>query len=65
MSVEEVINLLKTSKSEVQWNNNVDEITRRCNGYPDFWFTTVIMSGLMNTIAAQWGGSDKITITSY
>jgi hypothetical protein len=61
MTKQEVIDLMKTSKNTSEWNRNCDIVKERCGGdYPDFWFSTMIMSGLMNEILGP--GSDEIKI---
>jgi hypothetical protein len=52
MNKDEVIALMSTSKSEEEWNNNCDEVKRRCGGYPSFWYSTIVISGLMAQITA-------------
>lgn len=54
MSKEEVIALMETSKSEEEWDANCDIVKERCDGYPDFWYTTMITSGRMYTIVNGW-----------
>lgn len=46
MKKEEVVKLMKSSKSEKEWNENCDKVKKECNGYPDFWYVEIIMSGL-------------------
>lgn len=57
MTEQEVIDLMETSKSEQEWNDNCDEVKRRCNGYPSFWYGTMIMSGRLTRIKLKngWG----------
>lgn len=54
MNEAEVKQLMQSSKTEEEWNANCDEVKRRCDGYPDFWFGFIIMSGLLaNTRTAN------------
>lgn len=48
MEQKEVIELMKSSKSEDEWNNNCDIVKSKCNGYPEFWYASIILSGLIN-----------------
>lgn len=64
MDKQEVIALMVSSRSEQEWNNNCDEVKRRCGGYPSFWFAEIIASGLLKRVAATWGGSGDFQITS-
>lgn len=59
----EVVALMKSSRSEDEWNANTDKVKAECNGYPAFWYKAVVMSGLMGQVAATWGGSDRIDIS--
>lgn len=62
MNPQQVIDLLKTSESEAQWNANCDTIKKACGGYPDFWWNDIILSGVMRRIANRWGGDDQVRI---
>lgn len=54
MTEQEVVALMKTSKSEEEWNANCDKVKATCGGYPDFWYSAVIMSGLLTQVKATW-----------
>jgi hypothetical protein len=54
MNEAQVIELMKSSKSETEWNANCDKVKRACNGYPPFWYKAIIMSGLLNRVQATW-----------
>lgn len=64
MNQEQVIALMKSSTSEDEWSANCDKVKADCGGYPDFWFRSIILSGVMDDIAKQWGGSSAITIVT-
>ena len=62
---ESVIELMSSSKSESEWNANCDKVkaanqvrdTRTgelVDAYPAFWFSTVVLSGLMSEVSATW-----------
>ena len=55
MTVEEVKNLMKSSKTMKEWDDNCDEVKRRCNGYPDFWYREIILSSLLSLTREQYG----------
>ena len=63
MTESEVVTLMGSSQSSAEWNANADTVKSRCDGYPDFWYPAVIMSGLCDRVAARWGGSGGITVT--
>ena len=60
MNEVQVIELMRSSKSETEWNNNCDEVKKACGGYPCFWFAAIIMSGLMDEVMGD--GSSTMTI---
>lgn len=48
MTPEEVKELMQSSKSEQEWNDNCDKVKAENAGeYPDFWFSTIILSGTL------------------
>jgi len=60
MNQQEVVDLMKSSKNEQEWNDNCDKVKKACGGYPDFWYPAVIMSGLAKeTLGA---GKDEIKV---
>ena len=64
MKEQEVIDLMKSSKSEADWNTNCDTVKKECGGdYPSFWYAEIILSGLMNDTLGP--GSDEIKISSF
>ena len=51
MTRNEVVRLMKTSKSEKEWNENCQKVKKAHNGsYPNYWFATFISNGLINDI---------------
>ena len=61
---ETAIEHLKQSTSEADWNRRVDDIKHaHSNAYPSWWYSTVVLSGLLSECASTWGGSDEITIS--
>lgn len=60
---DEEFNALSNAKSAVEWNKVCDGIkASRMGMYPDDWWEKVMQSGLMDRVAAGWGGSSKIDI---
>ena len=51
MNRDEVIALMESSKSEDEWNGNCDKVKDACGGYPDFWYSAIIQSGLAQKVA--------------
>lgn len=54
MTHNQVISLMESSKSEAEWNENCDKVKKACNGYPDYWFSDIIVSGLAARVQATW-----------
>jgi hypothetical protein len=53
--------VMESSTSEPEWN----QVKKAFGGYPDFWFATIIQSGLCDRVSKRWGGTgSKITIRS-
>lgn len=60
MTIEEVKSLMESSQTEEQWNANCDKVKRECDGYPSFWFTEIVLSGLAGRVTARFGRDDRI-----
>jgi hypothetical protein len=60
MTQEEVVALMRSSKSEQEWDQNCD-IVKTCNDgkYPDFWFVAIVMSGLSRRTTASCLGNSR------
>lgn len=54
MTPEEVKKLMESSKSEQEWNKNCDIVKLKCGGYPDFWYTTIILGGVLQSSQLSW-----------
>lgn len=52
--VNSVIELMKSSKSEQEWNDNCDKVKVANNGYPEFWFKAIILSGVASETQKNW-----------
>lgn len=58
MTQEEVLALMRSSKSETEWNANCHKVKAAHDGhYPAYWFAEVIQSGLI-TEALGAGAAD-------
>ena len=64
MNQSEVAALMESSRSETEWNNNCDKVKAACGGYPDFWYSAVVVSGLAKRVMARFGASPEIEIVS-
>lgn len=62
MDKDEVIALMRSSKSEREWNDNCTKVKTACGGYPSWWFATIVSSGLAGEVAASFGADADIHI---
>jgi hypothetical protein len=52
---EDVVELMRGSKSEKEWNANCDKVKKAFgNKYPDFWYGAVIVSGVAKESQDKW-----------
>ena len=54
MSEQEVVALMKSSRNEDEWNNNIDKMEEACGGYPHFWLNAIILSGVADKVRKSW-----------
>ena len=54
MEKEHVLELLKSSKSEQEWNKYCDIIKKKCGGYPSWWYQEIILSGFAYNVRSSW-----------
>lgn len=54
MTVDEVVDFMSQSISEEDWDKRCDEVKRRCNGCPQFWYPAIVLSGLMGKVESRW-----------
>lgn len=57
MNQQQVEELMKSSKSAKEWNDNCDKVKRACGGYPTFWYAAIIRSGLLAETQIEHGWS--------
>ena len=65
MNQQEVIELMKSSKSESEWNANCDKVKKACGGYPDFWYSAIVLSGVSKETSAKFGGSAELKVSAF
>ena len=47
MKKHEIVDLMKSSKTEKEWNENCNKVKRAHHGkYPDCWFELIISKGI-------------------
>ena len=55
MTKQEVIDLMKSSMSEEEWNHNVDKVKLAHSGsFPKYWFRAIILSGVASQVTQKW-----------
>lgn len=64
MNEQEVIDLMKGSANEEEWNSNCDAVKKAFRGYPDFWYSAIVLSGVARDTAAKWSGDSDIHVTN-
>jgi len=62
MTEQEVVELMKSSQSETEWDANCEIVKSKCDGYPSFWYSSIVLSGVLTQTAAKWGSDGKIKI---
>ena len=63
MDENKVVELMKSSKSEQEWNKNCNTVRKSHGGaYPTFWYKAIVLSGVSGETAAKWGDTDQIEI---
>ena len=63
MTKDEVIDLLEKCQSSEDWRIACRIIKEEHeNGYPDFWWKEVILSGVGDRIAARWGSDMQLHV---
>ena len=66
MNEQEVVALMESSTSENEWNANCDKVKRAHGGqYPEFWFTAIVQSGVLQRTSAKWGGTGEIQVRRF
>ena len=64
-TAEGVKSFMSGSASEDDWNLRCDQVqAANQNQYPDFWFSTVVMTGLAREIFAKWEGTDQTKVSA-
>lgn len=62
----QVVELMKSSNSEAEWNQNCDKVKAAFNGeYPPFWYASIIIAGVAIETTAKWVSNAEIKITAF
>jgi len=51
---ENIVALMRSSKSAQEWNANCDKVKEANNGYPDFWYGAIVLSGIAANVSSKW-----------
>lgn len=62
MTKEEVLQLMTSSRSLEEWNENCDKVKAALGDYPDYWYEEVLQSGLMRKTLDE--KADQITVST-
>ena len=54
MNKEQVVELMESSKNSKEWDANCDKVKNAHGGYPDYWYSEIVLSGLVNRVKAKW-----------
>ena len=54
MSEQEVIDLMYSSSSEDNWDRNCDIVKKEFNGYPEFWYRSIILLCVYAYTSSKW-----------
>jgi hypothetical protein len=60
MTEEQVVALMSGSKTASEWNANADRVKKSCNGYPSFWYRSIVLSGVLTDTLGKDAGRLKI-----
>lgn len=56
---DEVLALMKSSKSEKEWQDNCTKVKKAHSGqYPEYWYDEIVVSGLASRMAKSFGDAD-------
>lgn len=50
-----VVDKMRGSKSAKEWNDNCSDIKRTFDGYPDWWWEVIMMSGILAEAQLTYG----------
>ena len=65
MNRNEVVELMKSSVSEDEWNANSRKVKEAFGGgYPDFWYHAIIQSGIASQMVAKFGTTAEIKVVA-
>lgn len=63
MEKQEVLDLMRSSSNNQEWNKNCDTVKEaHNNSYPSYWYVEVILSGLCDEVLGA--GSSELKIVS-
>lgn len=64
MTETEVVELMESCQTSAEWRAACNRVKAVFDGYPEFWFTAIVQSGIAGRVARRWGGTDKITVVT-
>jgi hypothetical protein len=66
MDERQVVELKKSSKSAAEWDANLDKVKAAYRGgFPPFWYTAIMSSGVAIETAKSYGSSTNMDVTAF
>lgn len=65
MNQQDVVKLMESSNTKEEWNANCDKVRQACGGYPNFWYSAIVQSGVAKKTTAKFGMTTDITVVGY
>jgi hypothetical protein len=62
---EKLASFMSEATNESDWNNRCDLVKKVCNGYPDYWYSTCIASGLLDKTLGKGSSDIGISVISF
>jgi hypothetical protein len=62
MNREDVVALMRSSKTAKEWDNNCDHVKRELGGYPAYWYEAILASGLAREVFATFGETPNVKV---
>lgn len=53
MTHDDVVTLMRSSRSEREWIENCEKVRKAFDGYPGFWYSAIILEGIHSEVIAK------------
>jgi len=61
----DVINLMESSLTEDEWNQNCDRVKNEFGDYPEWWYKEIVLSGVATRTSANFGKKKRFSMTEW